>query len=174
MPYANLKAGHKLYYDEFGASAGEAIVLVMGLNTQCIAWDDDFCELLSNDKKYRVVRFDNRDIGLSDKFETKEKYNIAAAYFKQMLRMKIKAPYSLVDMSNDVFGLMDCLNIDRAHIVGASMGGMISQICALQNQSRVLSMTSIMSTTSAHNLPSARFSLIRLMLKPKPVCVCLY
>ncbi len=134
--------GIELCYQEMGDPDGHPLILVMGLATQMIAWDQEFCSLLA-DRGYRVVRFDNRDIGRSTK--------ISAAgvppKVDMLLGRKGSAAYVLRDMADDVVGLMDHLDFDTAHVVGASMGGMIAQTLAIQHQKRLRSMVSIMSTT---------------------------
>ncbi len=134
--------GIELCYQEMGDPDGHPLILVMGLATQMIAWDREFCSLLA-DRGYRVVRFDNRDIGRSTK--------ISAAgvppKVDMLLGRKDSAAYVLRDMADDVVGLMDHLEFDTAHVVGASMGGMIAQTLAIQHQKRLRSMVSIMSTT---------------------------
>eukprot|EP01134_Creolimax_fragrantissima_P001755 CFRG1755T1 len=167
MPIATLSKGIELHYEEFGVPTGAAIVLIMGLNMQSIAWNDEFCIRLAKDT-YRVIRFDNRDCGLSQKFIDSPKVNLFSAYVRYIVRAKIHTPYTLLDMSDDVFQLMDFLKIEKAHMIGASMGGMLAQICAIENQSRVLSLTSIMSTTGDRSLPGPQLKLVKTMLKPRP------
>jgi pimeloyl-ACP methyl ester carboxylesterase len=134
--------GIELCYQEIGDPEGAPLLLVMGLATQMIAWHDDFCGLLAG-RGYRVIRFDNRDIGRSTK--------IADAGVPSRVDLVIgrrsTAPYRLHDMAKDSVGLLDHLEIDAAHIVGASMGGMIVQQMAIDHPRRVRSMVSIMSTT---------------------------
>jgi pimeloyl-ACP methyl ester carboxylesterase len=134
--------GLELCYQEMGDPDGQPLILVMGLATQMIAWDQEFCSLLA-DRGYRVVRFDNRDIGRS----TKLKDAGLPDRVDMLLGRKGSAPYLLSDMADDTVGLMDHLGIDAAHVVGASMGGMIAQTLAIQHQPRLRSMVSIMSTT---------------------------
>lgn len=134
--------GIELCYQEMGEPDGEAIVLVMGLATQMIAWFDGFCSLLA-ERGYRVIRFDNRDIGRSTKLSAAGVPTKADL----LLGRRATAPYRLHDMAKDTIGLLDFLEIDQAHIVGASMGGMIVQQTAIDHPRRVRSMVSIMSTT---------------------------
>ena len=148
--------GLKLAYDEFGDAANPTILLIMGLGTQMIAWPIAFCEGLA-DHGFHVVRFDNRDIGLSEKIREAKTHKLARMIFFQKLRIPYQVPYTLKDMATDAVGLMDALNIDKAHIVGASMGGMIAQLVAVHFPERVLSLTSIMSTSG-----NSRYS------RPKP------
>ena len=155
--------GLRLCYEEFGATEDPAIVLIMGLGTQMISWPTAFCELLA-EKGYRVIRFDNRDIGLSEKIQTKTKTNLLKLFMRQRLGLRVSAPYTLRDMALDTIGLLDALGISKAHWVGASMGGMIGQILAAEHSERTLSLTSIMSTTGRKGLPQAPISVIKQML----------
>jgi pimeloyl-ACP methyl ester carboxylesterase len=160
--------GINIAYDEFGESSAPVILLIMGLGTQMIAWTEEFCLGLVA-KGYRVVRFDNRDVGLSQKFDTQQPPNILKGLLAQKLGIKIKTPYTLYDMADDAIGVMDALDIKRAHIVGASMGGMISQILAAEHPERVMSLTSIMSTSGHKSLPSASWDVTKHMITRKPV-----
>lgn len=134
--------GIELAYQEIGDPDGEPLLLIMGLATQMLAWDEGFCAMLA-ERGFRVVRFDNRDIGRSTKIE-------ATGLPKRtdmLLGRRRTAPYLLRDMANDTTGLMDYLGIEAAHLVGASMGGMIAQTMAIRRPERVRSLVSIMSTT---------------------------
>ncbi|MFN8163676.1 MAG: alpha/beta hydrolase [Solirubrobacterales bacterium] len=145
--------GIELAYQEMGDHSGEPLLLVMGLATQMIAWDEGFCSLLV-DRGFRVVRFDNRDIGRS----TKIKSAGVPRRLDMLAGRRATAPYLLRDMARDTAGLMDHLGIDSAHLVGASMGGMIVQTAAIEHAERVRSMVSIMSTTGSRwtGLPSLK------------------
>jgi pimeloyl-ACP methyl ester carboxylesterase len=134
--------GIELCYQEMGEPDGEPLVLVMGLATQMIAWQEGLCRLLA-DRGYRVIRFDNRDIGRSTKIESAG----VPSRLDLVLGRRATAPYLLRDMAKDTVGLFDFLEIGQAHIVGASMGGMIVQQMAIDHPQRVHSMVSIMSTT---------------------------
>jgi pimeloyl-ACP methyl ester carboxylesterase len=134
--------GIEIAYQEIGDPEGEPLLLVMGLATQMLAWDEPFCAMLAG-RGFRVVRFDNRDIGRSTKIE-------AAGLPKRtdmLLGRRRTAPYLLRDMAEDTTGLMDFLGIKSAHLVGASMGGMIAQTVAIRRPRRVRSLVSMMSTT---------------------------
>jgi pimeloyl-ACP methyl ester carboxylesterase len=138
--------GIEICYETFGDSADPAMLLVMGLTAQMIVWPDDFCRGLAA-QGYHVIRFDNRDCGLSTHLD-----GVAADVEGAMLAQlgegpPPSAPYTLSTFAADACGLLSTLGIDRAHIVGASMGGMIVQAMAIEHPDRVLSMTSIMSTT---------------------------
>ncbi len=151
--------GLRLAYDEFGDPSKPAIVLVMGLGTQMIAWPEPFCQALA-DQGHRVIRFDNRDIGLSQKIEPKKKVNILKLMIRKKLGLSVRPPYTLRDMAADAIGVLDFLEIDAAHWVGASMGGMITQILAAEYPERSLSLTSIMSTSGNPELPAASLKIV--------------
>jgi proline iminopeptidase len=133
-------------YESLGDPQHPAIVLIMGLGMQLMAWPDLFCQQLVA-RGYRVVRFDNRDCGLSGRAPGKKRANLLLAMAASALGLPVRTPYTLEDMAGDAIGLMDRLGIERAHIVGASMGGMIAQVLAAKFPQRVLSLTSIMSTS---------------------------
>jgi pimeloyl-ACP methyl ester carboxylesterase len=155
--------GIELCYQEMGDPEGEPLLLVMGLATQMIAWDEEFCGMLA-ERGFRVVRFDNRDIGRSSR--------ISSAGVPNLLDMTIgrsaTAPYLLRDMATDVVGLMDHLGIESAHLVGASMGGMIVQSVAIEHQQRVRSMVSIMSTTGSRRVGHPSYRTFGLLLGKPP------
>jgi pimeloyl-ACP methyl ester carboxylesterase len=130
------------------------MLLVMGLGAQLTLWPMELVEALVA-RGFRVIRYDNRDIGLSHKFDDAGKVSIPWTMIKARFGLKPRVPYSLSDMAADGVGLMDALGIDRAHIVGASMGGMIAQLIAAEYPGRVLSLTSIMSTHGPAKLPPA-------------------
>ena len=133
--------GIELAYDELGDPDGRPLILIMGLATQLIHWDERFCGLLG-ERGYRVIRFDNRDVGHSTKIDSAPSPKTGAMVFGYG-----RAAYVLRDMADDTAGLMDHLELERAHIVGASMGGMIAQTLAITRPERVASLCSIMSTT---------------------------
>jgi pimeloyl-ACP methyl ester carboxylesterase len=141
-------AALNLEVEEYGAADRGTIILIMGLGTQLIAWPMEFVQALTA-AGYRVIRYDNRDVGLSSKFEAFGVPDAASVTLRRLLHLPIKAPYTLQDMAQDAVGLMDALRIDRAHIVGASMGGMIAQILAARHADRVCSLTAIMSSPGA-------------------------
>lgn len=159
--------GLKLEAETFGDAGNPAIVLIMGLGCQLVVWPMAFCEALAAEGYY-VVRFDNRDIGLSEKIPGERD----PQFFKNVLRakfgLKVRSPYKLTDMALDTLGLMDALGIAKAHLVGLSMGGMIAQTLALEHPERVLSLTSIMSTSGNPRLPQASLKVQRrLVRRPK-------
>jgi len=137
-----------LEVEQYGDADRGTIILIMGLGTQLIAWPMEFVRALTA-AGYRVIRFDNRDVGLSSKFESFGAPDARTVTLRRLLRLPVKAPYTLHDMAQDTVGLMDALNIDRAHIVGASMGGMIAQVLAARHASRVCTLTAIMSSPGA-------------------------
>jgi pimeloyl-ACP methyl ester carboxylesterase len=137
-----------LEYETFGSPKNPTVLLIMGLGAQMIVWPDRFCHLLA-EEGYFVVRFDNRDIGLSTKFHDYVPPKIINQLLSNWLGINISAPYNLYHMAQDSIALLDHLERDKAHLVGASMGGMIAQMIAGIYQHRILSLTSIMS--SAHN-----------------------
>ena len=144
--------GLTLEYEIIGAADAPPLLLIMGLGMQMIAWPDPFYARLA-DRGFRVIRFDNRDIGLSTKLDHLRTPNVPFEFIKYMMHLPLKAPYFINDMAADTAGLLDALKIERAHIVGASMGGMIAQNLAANFPNKVISLTSIMSTTGRRSLP---------------------
>ena len=159
--------GVDLAYDEVGDPKAPTILLIMGLGTQMITWPEAFCEGLAQ-RGFRVVRFDNRDIGLSTTFESAAPVDVAAAFARAAAGKPVGAPYTLNDMAADAIGLMDALGIDRAHVVGASMGGMIAQIIAARYPDRTRSLISIMSSSGHPDLPQGTPEAIAALLAPRP------
>jgi pimeloyl-ACP methyl ester carboxylesterase len=147
--------GITIEHDTFGAADCPPLLLIMGLGAQMTLWPVEFCEALA-DRGFHVIRFDNRDVGLSSKFEQAGIPDMATMMMAVMTGKKPEVTYSLADMADDAIGLLDALGIDRAHIVGASMGGMIAQVVAATYPKRVLSLTSIMSTTGNPAIPPAQ------------------
>ncbi len=145
---------------------GVPVLLVMGLGMQLVAWPPALVQSLV-DAGYRVLRLDNRDMGLSQYFDELGTPNMLWAMLKYRLGLAIKPPYTLHDMALDALGVLDSVGIDKAHIVGASMGGMVAQRIALAAPQRALSLTSIMSTSGARGLPAAKPHVLRaLMSRP--------
>lgn len=135
----------ELEYETFGSPTDPALLLVMGFTAQLIAWDTELCEQLAARGRH-VIRFDNRDCGLSTKLDG-QRIDPMAVMQAQLAGQPVPpTPYTLSDMANDAFGLLDALDIERAHIMGASMGGMIVQTMAIERPERVLSLTSVMSS----------------------------
>jgi pimeloyl-ACP methyl ester carboxylesterase len=151
---ARVKAnGIEIEYETAGNKADPALLLVMGLGAQMTIWPDSLFQGLAKAGFY-VIRFDNRDTGLSTDFGAAGLPNIPGAIQKLMSGQKVEAPYYLKDMAADAIGLLDALGIDRAHMVGASMGGMIVQIVAAEYAARTRSMVSIYSTSGRYGLPT--------------------
>ncbi len=146
--FAPVATGVDICFQTFGAPDGDPLLLVMGLGGPMTWWDPDFCSLLAANGFY-VIRYDNRDVGRSTKVSGRINRRMMAQSFAGM---RAKAPYSMQDMADDGFGLLDHLGLDTAHVVGISMGGMIVQTMALSHRDRVRSMTSIMSTTGRRSV----------------------
>jgi pimeloyl-ACP methyl ester carboxylesterase len=156
--------GIEIAYQEIGDPDAEPLLLIMGLAVQMIGWDEEFCAMLA-ERGFRVVRFDNRDIGHSTLLKEAGVANRIDALFGR----RSTAPYLLRDMAADTEGLMDHLGIDAAHLVGASMGGMIAQTIAIHQPQRVRSLVSMMSTTGNRwlGLPSWRAFGVLMASQPK-------
>src|SRR3954463_4875490 len=163
MPEAMAKVGDvELCYETFGDPADPALLLVMGLPTQMLGWREDFCRALA-ERGFFVIRFDNRDIGRSSPIPG------PAPTMRQLLRRsRHAASYTLEDMAADGVGLLDHLGIERAHVAGASMGGMIAQETASGWPDRVLSLCSIMSNTGARWSGQPAIALYSVLLRPAP------
>ena len=162
--------GIELAYDTFGDAAAQPLLLIMGLGTQMIAWDEAFCSRLAA-RGYHVIRFDNRDIGLSTKFSEAGVPDIGKLLMRAMAGQPagdVKVPYTLADMALDAVGLLDALGIGSAHVVGASMGGAIAQEIALRHPKRVRTLVSIMSTSGAPGLPPPKPDALALLMTPAP------
>ena len=155
--------GITLEYESLGSPGAPAILLIMGLGMQLIAWPDPFCDALVK-QGFRVIRFDNRDIGLSTKFARLGVPNLAWASLKHWLGLSVRSGYSLSDMAADATGLLDALGVAKVHVVGASMGGMIAQLLAAERPDRVRSLVSIMSTTGNPRLPTPARSVVKALL----------
>ena len=155
--------GIELCYQEMGDADGEPLLLVMGLATQMLAWDEGFCGLLV-ERGFRVIRFDNRDIGRSTKIESAG----VPRRLDMMAGRRASAPYLLRDLAADTVGLMDHLDVESAHIAGASMGGMIGQVLAAEHPEIVRSLTSIMSNTGSRWNGHPAPAMLRWLLKAPP------
>ena len=153
---ARIKAnGIEIEYETFGRKGDPALLLIMGLGAQLTLWPESLCEGLAS-RGFHVVRYDNRDVGLSTDFDKWGVPNIMDAFMKLMKGEKVAAPYLLDDLANDTIGVLDALDIDHAHMVGASMGGMIAQIVAAKFPQRTRSLVSIMSTSGRRGLPMGK------------------
>jgi pimeloyl-ACP methyl ester carboxylesterase len=144
--------GVRLEVEDHGSPQGEPLLLVMGLGMQLLGWHEDFVALLVA-RGFRVIRFDNRDIGLSQSFDQGGVPNLALDSLRYALGFRVKAPYTLADMAGDAVGVLDALGIDSAHVCGASMGGMIAQRMAASAPKRVRSLTLMMTSSGARKLP---------------------
>ena len=158
--------GIRIEYETFGDRLNPAILLIMGYAAQMIAWPESFCAALA-DRGFFVIRFDNRDVGRSTHFDGQKTPSVARSLIASLLNIKIRTPYFLDDMADDVIGLLDALDIRTAHVVGASMGGMIAQIIASGHAERVRSLTSMMSTSGHRSLPGPKAKVLKLVLLQK-------
>jgi pimeloyl-ACP methyl ester carboxylesterase len=147
--------GIDITYEDKGPKDAPAILMVMGLGGQLTLWPDEFVAAL-NDRGFRTIRYDNRDVGLSTRFDAAGVPNLKWMFVKAAIGLPVRPAYTLADMAADGIGLLDHLGIGRAHVVGVSMGGMIAQHIAARHPDRLLSLTSIMSTTGNRRLPRAR------------------
>ena len=159
--------GIQIEYETFGNPSARPLLLIIGLGGQMIHWDDDLCKDLAGRGHY-VIRYDNRDVGLSTKFEAAGVPNLMEVFGKIMQGEKIQAPYTLDDMADDGAGLLDALGIRKAHLCGMSMGGMIAQTIAIRHPSRVLSLISIYSNTGNPELPQPKPEVMGLLVAPPP------
>ena len=159
--------GIEIEVEQHGDPSHPAVLLIMGLGMQLLAWPVVVIEPLVQ-AGYRVITFDNRDIGLSQKMEHLPHVNFVWQVIRFKLGLTVKSPYQLHDMALDAIGVLDALEIAQAHLVGASMGGMIAQRVALQAPHRVKSLTSIMSSSGEKSLPDAQPEVVRTLLsRPK-------
>jgi pimeloyl-ACP methyl ester carboxylesterase len=159
--------GVDIEYETFGEDDADPLLLVMGLGAQMILWDEEFCEQLAQ-RGHRVIRYDNRDVGLSSKLDAAGVPNAFAGMAARARGEAFAAPYTLDDMADDAAGLLDGLGIESAHVTGASMGGMIAQTLAIQHPARVRTLTSIMSTTGDPSLPPPTREAMSVLLTPAP------
>jgi pimeloyl-ACP methyl ester carboxylesterase len=159
--------GLQIEYDTFGNANDDPVLLIMGLGTQMTAWSPDFCDALVKHGHY-VIRFDNRDIGLSTKFDGARAPGRLRYVLHHFLHTSLHAPYSLEDMASDAAGVLEALAIDSAHVVGASMGGMIAQLLAVRYPRRVKTLTSLMSSSGAPGLPRARPDVVKHVFTSRP------
>ncbi|MGY8972108.1 MAG: alpha/beta fold hydrolase [Sphingomonadales bacterium] len=153
MPKA-IANGIEIHYEEQGDKTAPPMLLIMGFGAQLTLWPDELVEALAS-RGFRVIRYDNRDIGLSHKFDGVKAPGLVKMTLLSKLGLKPKVPYTLADMADDGAGLLDTLGIEKAHIVGASMGGMIAQHFVSRHADKCLSLTTIFSTTGNPKLPPA-------------------
>lgn len=166
MPSARAN-GIRIEYETFGKRSADPLLLIMGLGAQMVLWEEEFCERLAA-KGHYVLRFDNRDVGLSTKFEQAETLGLRDLLSAFQSGKRVSAPYTLDDMADDSVGLLDALDIDAAHVVGASMGGMIAQTVAIRHPERLRTLTSIMSTTGDPELPQPKPDAVTALATPAP------
>jgi len=159
--------GIDIEYDTFGDRNGSPLLLIMGLSSQMVAWPESFCRKLARSGHW-VLRFDNRDVGLSSKIEGVGLPDLMAAMAAHLQGQPVAAPYTLSDMAADAVRLMDALKLENAHVCGLSMGGMIAQVMALEYPQRVTSLISMESSTGDPTLPSAEPQAMEAMLSPPP------
>ena len=167
MPRAAVTTGMEIEYETIGSPDDPALLLVMGFTAQLTTWDDGFCRMLADAGRY-VIRFDNRDCGLSTKLDGVQVDTgpvIAAAIADTVMP---PVPYTLSDMAADAVGLLDHLGIERAHVVGASMGGMIAQVIATEHPTRVRSLVSIMSQPGDFEVGQPTPEAAAALLEPPP------
>ena len=157
--------GIQIEYETFGSPLSRPLLLIVGLGAQMIHWDDDLCKDLSKRGHY-VIRFDNRDAGLSTKFDESGVPDLVEIFRKINQGEKVKAPYTLDDMADDAVCLLDGLGIRKAHICGMSMGGMIAQTIAIRHPSRILSLISIYSNTGNPEVPPPKTEVIGMLFTP--------
>jgi pimeloyl-ACP methyl ester carboxylesterase len=166
MPSVDIN-GITITYESSGDPGGPAVLLNMGLALQLISWPYEFVDGLVQ-RGYRVIRYDNRDAGLSSQFDHLGAPNLWLAYLRHLLGWRQRAAYTLHDMAGDAVGLLDALGVAAAHIVGVSMGGMVSQIMAARYPDRALSLTSIMSSSGRPGLPGPTGAARRILLRLTP------
>jgi pimeloyl-ACP methyl ester carboxylesterase len=152
----------ELVYESIGDRADPALLLVMGLGMQLINWDREFCEGLA-ERGFHVIRFDNRDAGLSTKIDAP-----VPNVMRAMAGFRIRAPYLLDDMASDSFGLLDQLGVERAHVTGVSMGGMIAQTMAIRRPERVLSLGSMLSTPGDRRVGTPKLRVWSVLMRRAP------
>lgn len=154
--------GIGITYEDKGPRDAPVILLVMGLGGQLTLWPDEFVDAL-NERGFRTIRYDNRDVGLSTRFDAAGVPNVKWMVVKSLLGLPVRTAYTLADMAADGMALLDHLGVERAHIVGVSMGGMIAQHIAARYPERTLSLTSVMSTTGNRRLPRADKEAMRVL-----------
>jgi pimeloyl-ACP methyl ester carboxylesterase len=166
MPGVNAN-GIQIEYETFGVSSDRPLLLIIGLGGQMIQWDEDLCKSFA-ERGYFVIRFDNRDVGLSSRFEAAGVPRIPEIMEKILKGEKVQPPYTLEDMADDAVGLLDALGIPKAHICGMSMGGMIAQTITIRHPDRVLSLISIYSRTGNPELLPPKPEILGLLIAPPP------
>ena len=159
--------GLNMAWEIAGPADGETIFMVAGLGCQLTMWNDEFCAPLL-ERGYRLVRFDNRDIGLSDQHPSNMKVNVPATFIRNKLGLKTPTNYKLDTMANDAIGLIDALKLKRPHLLGVSMGGMIAQIVAAMAPEKIGKLVTLMSSTNHPRLPMPTPHVMHNMFLKKP------
>src|SRR3954470_13830137 len=169
MPMPQIDAnGIKLEYEVSGDPAAPPVLLIMGLGAQLTRWPEPFHRALT-DAGFRVIRFDNRDVGRSTRMAQLGVPSMPAAALRAALGLPVRAPYDLGDLTADAVGLLDALGVRSAHVVGVSMGGMIAQMLAARHAGRVRALVSIMSSSGHRGLPGPSLALqLALIRRPGP------
>jgi pimeloyl-ACP methyl ester carboxylesterase len=162
-----LANGLSLEVEEHGSRTGEPLLLIMGLGMQLLGWHEGLVDQLV-ERGFRVIRFDNRDIGLSQSLDAAGVPNLALDSLRHALGLTVKSPYSLADMAADSIGVLDALGIGKAHVCGASMGGMIAQHLAARAPERVKSLTLMMTSSGARSLPGPTLKVRTSMIARPP------
>lgn len=157
--------GIEIEYETFGRPSNDPLLLVMGLGAQLTLWDENFCQMLA-DRGFFAVRYDNRDVGLSTYFDEAGPPDMMKLMMASAQGEPVQTAYTLNDMADDAAGLLDALSIDRAHVVGASMGGMIAQTIAIRHGARVKSLVSVMSTTGGPDAEPAKPEVMAALMRP--------
>ncbi|MEM6709976.1 MAG: alpha/beta hydrolase [Pseudomonadota bacterium] len=157
--------GLSFEYETFGNPADRPLLLIMGLGSQMTRWQPGFCDALVQLGHY-VIRFDNRDVGLSTHLHDAGMPDMAAVTAALLQGTQAPVPYGLDDMADDTAGLIEALGLDAAHVVGVSLGGMVAQTLAIRHPARVLSLTSIMSSTGNRSLPPATPEAMAALMSP--------
>lgn len=160
-------AGIEIEFETFGDVDDPTLLLVSGLGAQMVSWDPELCEAFV-DRGFHVIRFDNRDVGLSGKVEVPRDFDLMAAILAGMAGETPEVPYLLSDMAADAMSVLDALGVERAHVAGMSMGGMIAQQTAIDHPERVVSLTSIMSTTGDRDVGVPDASVAGTLLEAGP------
>ncbi|MEM6789718.1 MAG: alpha/beta hydrolase [Myxococcota bacterium] len=166
VPMATADVGRGIHLEYETSGEGPPLVLIMGIGAQLIWWPSGFVERLA--RRYRVIVFDNRDVGLSTKLEGAEPPPVGRMIARALAGAEVGAPYSLVDMADDTAGLLDHLGLDDAHVLGVSMGGMVAQALAVAHPHRVRTLTSIMSHPGGRRYIPRRPRALRALLAPRP------
>ncbi|MFX0100809.1 MAG: alpha/beta fold hydrolase [Candidatus Hodarchaeota archaeon] len=164
----NVKANNiQIEYEMFGDPISPHLLLVMGMSEQMISWDEEFCKILV-ERGFHVIRFDNRDAGLSTKIDEAGVPDVMKAVNELMGGKPVESPYTLYDMADDAIGLLDALGIEKTHVCGLSMGAMIAQILAAKHPDRVLSLVSITGSSGNPALPLPKEEVTPLLFAPLP------